>query len=255
VPLKFRHIPAAGRVIIVACAFAVFAIAAVACATSYNAIYHLVDGLGLYGEWITRLFPALVDVAFLVAESAAILGGIMMAVTRSDEVTRGWAWLTMWLCVAATLVFNGVHAYLIGGRSDPKTIARIVVSLLPPLLMMAAFQVLIAIVKWVMLHLGRPLDSAHALSPTSPPSEFGAWEPGLSSGSAARLDAPGNGHGASMRERVEAHLAALSPQELEATTEGRVHADLRAAGVAVSKTYVGRVLGSWRAARPDKRPR
>jgi hypothetical protein len=31
---------------------------------------------------------------------------------------------------------------------------------------MVSFQVLIAIVKWVMLHLGRPLNSAAALTPT-----------------------------------------------------------------------------------------
>ncbi len=46
---KFRHLPAAGRAIIVAVAIGVLAIAVVACATSYNAIYRLVTDLGLYG--------------------------------------------------------------------------------------------------------------------------------------------------------------------------------------------------------------
>ena len=71
---KFRHIPVAGRLIIVAVAIGVFAIAVVACATSYNAIYRLISQLGLYGYRINQAFPLMLDAAFLVAELAAILG-------------------------------------------------------------------------------------------------------------------------------------------------------------------------------------
>ena len=95
---KFRHLPIAGRLIIVAVAIGVFAIAVVACATSYNAIYRLVGDLGLYGYRINQAFPLMLDAAFLVAELAAILGGIMRAVTRSDEVSVGWPGTTMLLC-------------------------------------------------------------------------------------------------------------------------------------------------------------
>ena len=165
---KFRHIPVAGRLIIVTVAIGVFAIAVVACATSYNAIYRLVGDLGLYGYRINQAFPLMLDAAFLVAELAAILGGIMRAVTRSDEVSAGWPGTTMLLCGAGTIGFNIAHAYLIGGRGDPLTIWRCVVASLPPVLMILSFQVLIAIVKWVMLHLGRPLNSAAALTPTMP---------------------------------------------------------------------------------------
>ena len=163
---KFRHLPAAGRIIIVAVAIGVLAIAVVACATSYNAIYRLVGQLGLYGYRINQAFPLMLDAAFLVAELAAILGGIMRAVTRSDEVSVGWPGTTMLLCGLGTIGFNVGHAYLIGGRGDPLTIWRCVVASLPPVLMILSFQVLIAIVKWVMLHLGRPLNSAAALTPT-----------------------------------------------------------------------------------------
>ena len=55
---KFRHLPIAGRLIIVAVAIGVFAIAVVACATSYNAIYRLVGDLGLYGYRINQAVPA-----------------------------------------------------------------------------------------------------------------------------------------------------------------------------------------------------
>jgi len=201
---KFRHLPVAGRLIIVAVAIGVFAIAVVACATSYNAIYRLVGQLGLYGYRINQAFPLLLDAAFLVAELAAILGGIMRAVTRSDEVSAGWPATTMLLCGLGTIGFNIAHAYLIGGRGDPVTVWRCVVASLPPVLMILSFQVLIAIVKWVMLHLGRPLNSAAALAPTmpgyglAPPAPYGLFPPHPVYGqvpSAGQQQAPHNGHG------------------------------------------------------------
>src|SRR4030095_15605274 len=180
---KFRHLPVAGRLIIVTVAIGVFAIAVVACATSYNAIYRLVGDLGLYGYRINQAFPLMLDAAFLVAELAAILGGIMRAVTRSDEVSVGWPATAMLLCGLGTIGFNVGHAYLLGGRGDPLTVWRCVVAALPPILMMVSFQVLVAIVKWVMLHPGRPLNSAAALTPTagygpvSPAGPYGLFPP------------------------------------------------------------------------------
>jgi hypothetical protein len=260
---KFRHIPVAGRIIIVAVAVGVFAIAVVACATSYNAIYRLVGQLGLYGYRINQAFPLLLDAAFLVAELAAILGGIMRAVTRSDEVTVGWPGTTMLLCGLGAIGFNVAHAYLIGGRGDPLTIWRCVVASLPPVLMILSFQVLIAIVKWVMLHLGRPLNSAAALTPTSmpygmvPPGPYGLFPPHPVYGqvpSAPQQQAPQNGHGEpaepTKRAAVEMHLSRLRPQELGVTTGSSIVAALAGQGIAVEESYAGRILGEWRTAHP-----
>jgi hypothetical protein len=260
---KFRHIPVAGRVIIVAVAVGVIAIAVVACATSYNAIYRLVGQLGLYGYRINQAFPLMLDAAFLVAELAAILGGIMRAVTRSDEVSAGWPGTTMLLCGAGTIGFNIAHAYLIGGRGDPLTIWRCVVASLPPILMILSFQVLIAIVKWVMLHLGRPLNSAAALTPTTPgygmatPGPYGLFPPHPVYGqvpSAGQQQAPQNGHGElpepTKRAAVELHLSRLSPQELGVATGSSVVAALAGQGIRVEETYAGRILGEWRTAHP-----
>ena len=127
---KFRHLPAAGRAIIIVVAIGVLAIAVVACATSYNAIYRLVGQLGLYGYRTNQAYPLLLDAAFLAAELAAILAGIMRAVTRSDEVSQGWPGATMLLCGLGTIGFNIAHAYLIGGRGDPLTVWRCVVAAL-----------------------------------------------------------------------------------------------------------------------------
>jgi hypothetical protein len=259
---KFRHLPAAGRAIIVVVAVGVLGIAVVACATSYNAIYRLVGQLGLYGYRINQAFPLLLDAAFLVAELAAILGGIMRAVTRSDEVTAGWPGAAMLLCGLGTIGFNVGHAYLLGGRGDPLTVWRCVVAALPPVLMMVSFQVLIAIVKWVMLHLGRPLNSAAALTPTlgygmAAPGPYGFFPPHPVFGqvpSAAQQGAGHNGHGElpepTKRAAVELHLSRLSPQELGVATGSSVVAALAGQGIPVEETYAGRILGEWRVNHP-----
>jgi Protein of unknown function (DUF2637) len=261
---KFRHLPAAGRAIIIVVAIGVLAIAVVACATSYNAIYRLVGQLGLYGYRINQAFPLLLDAAFLVAELAAILGGIMRAVTPSDEVSAGWPGAAMLLCGLGTIGFNVGHAYLLGGRGDPLTIWRCVVAALPPILMMVSFQVLIAIVKWVMLHLGRPLNSAAALTPTAMPygmvpqaGPYGLFPPHPVYGqvpSPAQQEAPHNGHGElpepTKRAAVEMYLSRLSPQELGVTTASSIVAALAAQGVPIEETYAGRILGEWRVAHP-----
>jgi hypothetical protein len=257
---RFRHLPAAGRAIIIVVAIGVLAIAVVACATSYNAIYRLVGQLGLYGYRINQAFPLLLDAAFLVAELAAILGGIMRAVTRSDEVSAGWPGAAMLLCGLGTIGFNVGHAYLLGGPGDPLTVWRCVVAVLPPILMMVSFQVLIAIVKWVMLHLGRPLNSAAALSPVpgygmAAPGPYGLFPPHPVYGqvpSPAQQGVPQNGHSElpepTKRAAVEMYLSQLSPEELGVATGSSVVAALAVQGIPVEETYAGRILGEWRVA-------
>jgi hypothetical protein len=274
---KFRHLPIAGRLIIVAVAIGVFAIATVACATSYNAIYRLVGDLGLYGYRINQLFPLMLDAAFLVAELAAILGGIMRAVTRSDAVSVGWPGTTMLLCGLGAIGFNVAHAYLIGGRGDPLTVWRCVVASLPPVLMILSFQVLIAIVKWVMLHLGRPLNSAAALTPTAPgygmvpTGSYGlfpphpvygqvpSWAPSQDSQNGHPSGGDGGGveqAEATKRRQVEAFLGQLDPAQLDRlSTLGpraaarEITGTLNGQGMAVSERYVQQILDDWTAAR------
>jgi hypothetical protein len=275
---KFRHLPTVGRVIIVAVAFGVLAVAAVACATSYNAIYRLVGMLGLYGGGITKAFPMLLDTAFIIAEFAAVLGGIMRAVTASEDVTKGWPYTAMLVCGAGTLAFNIGHALTLG--RDSLTVWRCVVASLPPVLMIISFQVLIAIVKWVMLHLGRPLNSATALSPTGYPGPVPAamYPPGIAYGampgspvpgygpgmpeppaafgqmpSATRPGNPQNGHAlgddATKRAAVEMYLSGLGPDQLAAATGSSVVVALAGQGMAVDERYARRILDEWNAAR------
>ena len=257
---KFRHLPWTGRAIIVVVALGVFAVAVVACATSYNAIYRLVGMLDLYGYRTTQTFPLMLDAAFLVAELAAILGGIMRAVTRSDEVSQGWPGAAMLLCGAGTIAFNVGHAYLIGGRGDPLTVWRCIVAALPPVLMMLSFQVLIAIVKWVMLHLGRPLNSAAALSPAAGYGTVPGMVPGWSHLPSYPQQRTGqNGHDelpeATKRQHVEGYLASLTSAQLAAASRSQVAAELTARGVPIDETYAGRILGEWRTPARGRRGR
>jgi hypothetical protein len=142
VSLRFADLNPLGRAIIVTVAALTFGVAAVSFATSYGALYAWVRDTGLYSDRLTRLWPLLLDGAFIVAQLAAILAGILRG-------SRGWPILTMLLTGALTVWFNLQHA-----GSDP---GRRLAAALPPVLMMLAFEIDIQIVKWVMQALGRPL--------------------------------------------------------------------------------------------------
>src|SRR4030095_16849777 len=125
-----------------------FGVAAVSFATSYGALYAYVRDTGLYSDRLTRIWPLLLDGAFIVAQLAAILAGILRG-------SRGWPIVTMLLTGALTVWFNLQHA-----GADPGQLVR---GALPPVLMMLAFEIDIQIVKWVMTALGKPLG------PIAPP--------------------------------------------------------------------------------------
>ena len=124
--LKFSDLNPLGRAIIITVAALTFGVAAVSFATSYGALYAYVRDTGLYSDRLTRLWPLLLDGAFIVAQLAAILAGILRG-------SRGWPILTMLLTGALTVWFNLQHA-----GSDP---GRRLAAALPPVLMMLAFQV------------------------------------------------------------------------------------------------------------------
>ncbi len=77
VTLKFSDLNPLGRAIIVVVAALTFGVAAVSFATSYGALYAYARDTGLYSDRLTRLWPLLLDGAFIVAQLAAILAGIL----------------------------------------------------------------------------------------------------------------------------------------------------------------------------------
>jgi hypothetical protein len=269
VTLRFADLNPLGRAIIIVVAALIFGVAAVSFATSYGALYAYARDTGLYSERLTRLWPLLLDGAFIVAQLAAILAGILRG-------SRGWPILTMLLTGALTVWFNLQHA-----GSDP---GRRLAAALPPVLMMLAFEIDIQIVKWVMTALGKPLGP---IAPPPPegmlpgalwrsdgpgwnvphPGLSGAWppagygpvpaghhlpensqngQPGLAAG------AGGDPAGVTKRQRIEEYLDWLGPQELQNLTVRELTAELASQGLEVTERYVKQILDQQR---PPPQPR
>jgi Protein of unknown function (DUF2637) len=239
-------------------------------ATSYGALYAYVRDTGLYSDRLTRLWPLLLDGAFIVAQLAAILAGILRG-------SRGWPILTMLLTGALTVWFNLQHA-----GSDP---GRRLAAALPPVLMMLAFEIDIQIVRWVMTDLGKPLGpiappSAEGMLPGAvwrsdglewnvPPHSLpGGWPPGTPGANWAGYRVPenpqngqtglpagvsGDGTGVTKRQRIEAYLDRLAPEQLRNLTVREITADLQGQGLEVTERYVQHILNQRRPASTSRR--
>jgi hypothetical protein len=262
VSLRFADLNPLGRAVIIVVAALTFGVAAVSFATSYGALYAYVRDTGLYSDRLTRLWPLLLGGAFIVAQLAAILAGILRG-------SRGWPILTMLLTGALTVWFNLQHA-----GADP---GRRLAAALPPVLMMLAFEIDIQIVRWVMTALGRPLG------PIAPPppegvlpgmvwrsdgldwnvplhSVLGAWPPGSYGANTAGHRFPenppngqsglptgaGSDRAVTKRQRIEAYLDRLSSEQLQTLTVRQITSDLNNEGLEVTERYVKHVLDQRR---------
>jgi hypothetical protein len=276
VTLKFNDLNPLGRAIILVVAALTFGVAAVSFATSYGALYAYARDTGLYSERLTRLWPLLLDGAFIVAQLAAILAGILRG-------SRGWPILTMLLTGALTIWFNLQHA-----GADP---GRRLAAALPPVLMMLAFEIDIQIVRWVMAALGRPLGP---VAPPSPPGTLAGpapgaiwrpdgmgwnvppagspngWHQGLDGAIPAGHHLPENSHngptglasgadrdpaGITKRQRIEEYLDWLGPEELQNITVRELTSDLASQGLEVTERYVKQVLDTQRPTTARQRQR
>jgi Protein of unknown function (DUF2637) len=276
VSLRFADLNPLGRAIIVAVAALTLAVAAVAFATSYGALYAYVRDTGLYSDRLARAWPLLLDAAFIVAQLAAILAGILRG-------GRGWPILTMLITGGLTVWFNLQHA-----GSDP---GRRLAAALPPVLMMLAFEIDVQIVRWVMRALGKPIG------PITPPPSPGMladqipgaiWRPdgtgwnvppaGLPNGwphgpygpNPAGHHLPENrqngqpglpvGHGGdpagvTKRARIEEYLDWLGPEELQNLTVRELTAELASQGLQVTERYVKQILDQQRPTPQGQRKR
>ena len=270
--LRFADLNPLGRAIIVVVAALTMAVAAIAFATSYGALYAWARDTGLYSDRLTRIWPLLLDGAFIVAQLAAILAGILRG-------NRAFPILTMLITGALTVWFNLQHAGADPGRR--LTAAR------PPVLMMLAFEIDVQIVRWVMHALGKPIG------PITPPPPEGMLT-GSVPGAVWRSDAlgwnvppygpplgtygqvpaahhlPENrqngqsglpvGHGAdpagpTKRQRIEEYLDWLGPQELQHLTVRELTSDLASQGLEVTERYVKQILDQQRPTPQPQRKR
>jgi hypothetical protein len=267
VTLRFSDLNPLGRAIIITIAALTFGVAAVSFATSYGALYAYARDTGLYSDRLTRLWPLLLDGAFIVAQLAAILAGILRG-------SRGWPILTMLLTGALTVWFNLQHA-----GSDP---GRRLAAALPPVLMMLAFEIDVQIVRWVMQALGKPLG------PIAPPPVEGmlagpvpgavwrpdavgwnlppagspnSWPHGLYGPVPAGHHLPENSHngptglptgaardgaGVTKRQRIEEYLDWLGSEELHNLTVRELTTELAGQGLEVTERYVKQILDEQR---------
>jgi hypothetical protein len=274
--LRFADLNPLGRAIIVVVAALTLGVAAVAFATSYGALYAYVRDTHLYSERLTRAWPLLLDAAFIVAQLAAILAGILRG-------SRGWPVLTMLLTGALTVWFNLQHA-----GSDP---GRRLAAALPPVLMMLAFEIDVQIVRWVMRALGKPIG------PITPPPSSGMlggpvpgaiWRPdgtgwnvppaGLPNGwphspyepslaghhlpenqqngqSRLSVGEGGDPAGVTKRARIEEYLDWLGPEELRNVTVRELTAELAGQGLEVTERYVKQILDQQRPTSQPQRKR
>jgi hypothetical protein len=269
VTLKFTDLNPLGRAIILAVAALTFGVAAVSFATSYGALYAYARDTGLYSERLTRLWPLLLDGAFIVAQLAAILAGILRG-------SRAWPILTMLLTGALTVWFNLQHA-----GSDP---GRRLAAALPPVLMMLAFEIDVQIVRWVMQALGRPLGPITPPPPDSmlpgtvwrsdglewngPPYSLPGEHPPEASGRVpAGHHFPENSHNrqtgqpagmggngaVTKRQRIEAYLDRLSSEQLQRLTLRELTAALANDDLEVTERYVKHILDQRRPAPTSRR--
>jgi hypothetical protein len=268
--LRFADLNPLGRAIIITVAALTFGVAAISFATSYGALYAYARDTGLYSERLTRLWPLLLDGAFIVAQLAAILAGILRG-------SRGWPILTMLLTGALTVWFNLQHA-----GADP---GRRLAAALPPVLMMLAFEIDIQIVKWVMTALGKPLGliappHPEAMLPGTvwrsdgldwnlPPAGLpGAWPLGTDGPVPAGHHLPENPQngqtrlptgegpdpaGVTKRQRIETYLERLGPEQLQNLTVRELTAALANQGLAVTERYVKQILDQRRPAPRTRR--
>jgi hypothetical protein len=227
--LRFSDLNPLGRAIIVAVAVLTFGVAAASFATSYGALYAFIRDTGLYSPQLARLWPLLLDAAFIIAQLTAILGKIL-------DGSRTWPILTMLLTGGLTVWFNLQHA-----GADP---GRRLAAVIPPVLMILAFETDIAIVKWVMSALGRPLETAapgeHLLGPgvqMPSPGRFAVGQSGQGRGSGGEA----GGAATTKREAVQAYLDRLG-SSAGILTAREIKEDLAEEGVNVSEQYVGRVM-------------
>jgi hypothetical protein len=266
VTLRFADLNPLGRAIIVVVAALTLAVAAIAFATSYGALYAWARDTGLYSDRLTRLWPLLLDGAFIVAQLAAILAGILRG-------NRAFPILTMLITGALTVWFNLQHA-----GADP---GRRLTAALPPVLMMLAFEIDVQIVRWVMHALGKPIG------PITPPPPDGmltgavwrsdalGWNvppygspPGAYGQVPAAHHLPENrqnrqsglpvGNGTdpaavTKRQRIEEYLDWLGPQELQHLTVRELTAEMAAQGLEVTERYVKQILDQQQPA-PARQP-
>ena len=232
-----------------------------------------------WGAGHAWLFPIGVDMALVFFE-VLLLGASMVRVTEQDRVVqypRAIPFLLMLVAAAGTLYFNATH---VPERVRPIALAVPVASILVTLGLAYLLKMLAAASGAAAIHLAPPdqgpnrivrasdvlhgelvrdphLSGAQELFPPHPVyGQVPSWAPSQHGQNGQRAVA-GDGAlaEATKRHQVEAHLAALGPDQLgHLTTLGpraaarELTGTLTSQGLQVSERYVQQIFDDWTAA-------
>ncbi len=142
--MEWADFPPIAKVGIVAAAILTAGLAAVAVALSYDAAYHLVLAHGHYSPKAAKTYPLILDSGFLIAEFAAIVAVALRPLAPDPRKISRYPFgplAIMLICAVGSIWINILHA---GNDKVGMLIAA-----LPPVLMILAFNVLVAICRWV----------------------------------------------------------------------------------------------------------
>ncbi len=239
--MRFIHLPAENRASIILTLVAVATFALICVFISYDAAYQFVASTGLYTTRAAHLYPVLLDIGFLIAETTAINAVLTNRFARNTTIaSRFWPHTLMLVGAASTVWINRLHA----GQHPSSWL----VAVLPPIAMMISFQALVGAVNATGALTGRDWGQTPTIQVTRDV-QFGH------SGSSELPTTSQTGHQLSgMDEPSKMEIArqlcrAKTDKELAAATDSSLVRDVKALGVDLSRRWAGQALTSERAAR------
>ena len=135
----------AGRVLrvlaLIAVAVGVTALTAAACVLSYSSVHHLATQAGVHGR-LARIYPLIFDAVLVVA------GCSVLALRGAGLVSRLYSWLCMLVLLAALAAGGVLHAAAV---KIPHKLAAVVAAIVPWALVLIAFGLLIALLRYARL--------------------------------------------------------------------------------------------------------
>ncbi len=145
VPRGSRPGSDAGRVLrvlaLIAVAVGLTALTAAACVLSYSSVHHLATQAGVHGR-LARIYPLIFDAVLVVA------GCSVLALRGAGLVSRLYSWLCMLVLLAALAAGGVLHAAAV---KIPHKLAAVVAAIVPWALVLIAFGLLIALLRYARL--------------------------------------------------------------------------------------------------------
>ncbi|HEV8653088.1 MAG TPA: DUF2637 domain-containing protein [Actinomycetes bacterium] len=234
--MQWIDFPPLAKVGIISAAVLTAGLAAVAVALSYDAAYHLVLAHGHYSAKAAKVYPLILDAGFLIAEFAAIVAVALRPLAPDPRKISRYPFgpLTiMTICAVGSIWINILHA-----GSDK---VGMLIAALPPVLMILAFNVLVAICRWTSHLMG--FDPGEIPPVREVPGRLAAQIRRPTSPQAGQT-----GH-LSVAEFARAKLRLKSDTALARTTDSSVMKELKAEGITMDRSWASKALAEVKSER------